>query len=55
MPLLSACGAVVLYRSRAFLLLGALDADFFAYLDDLALCPFVSTCLVVEGPTSLTQ
>jgi len=37
MPLLSACGAAVLYRSRAFLLSGALDADFFAYLDDLDL------------------
>jgi GT2 family glycosyltransferase len=37
MPLFSACGAAVLYRSRAFLLSGALDADFFAYLDDLDL------------------
>ncbi len=37
MPLLSACGAAVLYRSKAFLLTGALDADFFAYLDDLDL------------------
>lgn len=37
MPLLSACGAAVLYRSRTFLLCGALDADFFAYLDDLDL------------------
>ncbi len=36
-PLLSACGAAVLYRSKAFLLCGALDADFFAYLDDLDL------------------
>jgi len=27
----------VLYRSKAFLLCGALDADFFAYLDDLDL------------------
>ncbi|MGA9567917.1 MAG: glycosyltransferase family 2 protein [Candidatus Korobacteraceae bacterium] len=36
-PLLSACGAAVLYRSKAFLLSGALDADFFAYLDDLDL------------------
>ena len=34
MPLLSACGAAVLCRSKAFLLSGALDADFFAYLDD---------------------
>src|SRR5271165_6339669 len=34
---LSACGAAVLYRSKAFLLCGALDADFFAYLDDLDL------------------
>jgi GT2 family glycosyltransferase len=37
MPLLSACGAAVLYRSKAFLLAGSLDADFFAYLDDLDL------------------
>ena len=37
MPLFSACGAAVLYRSKAFLLSGALDADFFAYLDDLDL------------------
>jgi GT2 family glycosyltransferase len=37
MPLLSACGAAVLYRSKAFLLCGALDSDFFAYLDDLDL------------------
>jgi len=37
MPLLSGCGAAVLYRSKAFLLCGALDADFFAYLDDLDL------------------
>jgi len=37
MPLLSACGAAVLYRSKAFLLCGALDADFFAYIDDLDL------------------
>jgi GT2 family glycosyltransferase len=37
MPLLSACGAAVLYRSKAFLLSGALDADFFAYLDDVDL------------------
>lgn len=37
MPLLSACGAAVLYRSKAFLLSGALDADFFAYIDDLDL------------------
>ena len=36
-PLLSACGAAVLYRSKAFLLSGALDADFFAYVDDLDL------------------
>lgn len=36
-PLLSACGAAVLYRSNAFLLSGALDADFFAYVDDLDL------------------
>jgi GT2 family glycosyltransferase len=37
MPLLSACGAAVMYRSKAFLLCGALDADFFAYVDDLDL------------------
>lgn len=37
MPVLSACGAAVLYRSKAFLLSGALDAAFFAYLDDLDL------------------
>jgi GT2 family glycosyltransferase len=37
MPLLSACGAAVMYRSKAFLLCGALDAEFFAYLDDLDL------------------
>ena len=37
MPLLSACGAAVLYRSKAFLLSGALDSDFFAYVDDLDL------------------
>lgn len=37
LPLLSACGAAVLYRSKAFLWCGALDADFFAYLDDLDL------------------
>ena len=37
MPLLSACGAAVLYRFKAFLLSGALHADFFAYLDDLDL------------------
>lgn len=44
MPLLSACGAAVLYRSKAFLLCGALDADFFAYLDDLDLA--LRTCLL---------
>lgn len=37
MPLLSACGAAVMYRSKAFLISGALDADFFAYVDDLDL------------------
>jgi GT2 family glycosyltransferase len=37
MPLLSAGGAAVLYRSKALLLCGALDADFFAYLHDLDL------------------
>jgi GT2 family glycosyltransferase len=36
-PLLSACDAAVLYRCKAFLLCGALDADFFAYVDDLDL------------------
>jgi GT2 family glycosyltransferase len=36
-PLLFACGAAVLYRSKALLLCGVLDADFFAYLDDLDL------------------
>jgi GT2 family glycosyltransferase len=34
---LSGCGAAVMYRSKAFLLSGALDADFFAYVDDLDL------------------
>ena len=37
MRLMTACGAAVLYRSKAFLLSGALDTDFFAYLDDLDL------------------
>jgi GT2 family glycosyltransferase len=36
-PVLSACGAAVLYRTEAFALSGALDADFFAYVDDLDL------------------
>jgi GT2 family glycosyltransferase len=35
--LFSGGGAAVLYRSKAFLLSGALDADFFAYFDDLDL------------------
>ncbi len=37
MPLLTACGAAVLYRREAFLASGGLDAEFFAYLDDLDL------------------
>src|SRR5215472_6293469 len=49
MPLLSACGAAVLYRSRAFLLSGALDGDFFAYLDDLALCPSCQPAWLSRG------
>ncbi len=37
MPILTACGAAVLYRRVAFVASGGLDADFFAYLDDLDL------------------
>jgi GT2 family glycosyltransferase len=37
MPALSVCGAAAMYRSKAFLLSGALDAVFFAYVDDLDL------------------
>ena len=36
-PVLAGCGAAVLYRREAFLASGGLDADFFAYLDDLDL------------------
>jgi GT2 family glycosyltransferase len=37
MPVLSGCGAAVLYRRQAFVNSGGLDPDFFAYLDDLDL------------------
>jgi GT2 family glycosyltransferase len=37
MPILTGCGAAVLYRREAFELCGGLDADFFAYLDDIDL------------------
>jgi GT2 family glycosyltransferase len=37
MPVLSGCGAAVLYRREAFVNSGGLDLDFFAYLDDLDL------------------
>ncbi len=37
MPILSGCGAAVLYRREAFVSSGGLDLDFFAYLDDLDL------------------
>jgi GT2 family glycosyltransferase len=37
MPIISGCGAAVLYRRDAFLECGQLDSDFFAYLDDLDL------------------
>ncbi len=37
MPILSGCGAAVLYRREAFEPCGGLDMDFFAYLDDLDL------------------
>jgi GT2 family glycosyltransferase len=36
-PVLSGCGAAVLYRREAFVKSGGLDLDFFAYLDDLDL------------------
>ena len=37
MPVLSGCGAAVLYRREAFVESDGLDPDFFAYLDDLDL------------------
>jgi len=37
MPILTGCGAAVLYRRDTFELCGELDADFFAYLDDIDL------------------
>jgi GT2 family glycosyltransferase len=37
MPVLAGCGAAVLYRREAFVAAGGLDAEFFAYLDDLDL------------------
>ncbi len=37
MPVLSGCGAAVLYRREAFADSGGLDSEFFAYLDDLDL------------------
>ncbi len=37
MPILTGCGAAVLYRREAFEQCGGLDADFFAYLDDIDL------------------
>ena len=37
MPVLAGCGAAVLYRREAFLAVGGLDPEFFAYLDDLDL------------------
>jgi GT2 family glycosyltransferase len=37
MPILTGCGAAVLYRRETFELCGGLDADFFAYLDDIDL------------------
>jgi GT2 family glycosyltransferase len=37
MPILAGCGAAVLYRRDAFAAAGGLDADLFAYLDDLDL------------------
>jgi GT2 family glycosyltransferase len=36
-PILSGCGAAVLYRREAFELCGRLDEDFFAYLEDFDL------------------
>ena len=37
MPVLTGCGAAVLYRREAFVEAGGLDPEFFAYLDDLDL------------------
>jgi hypothetical protein len=37
MPILTGCGAAVLYRRDVFESCGGLDADFFAYLDDIDL------------------
>lgn len=37
MPVLAGCGAAVLYRRETFVNCGGLDADFFAYLDDIDL------------------
>jgi len=37
MAILTGCGAAVLYRRETFELCGGLDADFFAYLDDIDL------------------
>ena len=37
MPILTGCGAAVLYRREAFEQCGGLDADFFAYVDDIDL------------------
>jgi GT2 family glycosyltransferase len=37
MPIISGCGAAVLYRRETFTVAGGLDAEFFAYLDDLDL------------------
>jgi GT2 family glycosyltransferase len=37
MPILTGCGAAVMYRAKAFLLSGGLDTEFFAYLDDVDL------------------
>ena len=36
-PILTGCGAAVLYRREAFEQCGGLDVDFFAYLDDIDL------------------
>ena len=37
MPVISGCGAAVLYRREVFVAAGGLDVEFFAYLDDLDL------------------